>query len=37
VGETNAQLDEDFMDFLIPAIEDTPRISALVKKGSILC
>jgi predicted anti-sigma-YlaC factor YlaD len=37
VGETNLNLDEDFMDFLIPTPEDTPRISAFAKKGSILC
>jgi predicted anti-sigma-YlaC factor YlaD len=37
VGETNLNLDEDFMDFLIPTPEGTPRISAFTKKGSILC
>ncbi|MCK4986621.1 MAG: hypothetical protein KAS40_13920 [Desulfobacterales bacterium] len=37
VGETSLNLDEDFMDFLIPTPEDTPRISAFAKKGSILC
>ncbi len=37
VGETNLKLNEDFMDFLIPPTEGAPRISVLVKKGSILC
>ena len=37
VGETNLNLNEDFMDFLIPTTDDAPRISALAKKGSILC
>jgi len=37
VGETNVNLDEDFIDFLIPTNEGVPRISALAKKGSILC
>jgi hypothetical protein len=37
VGETNLNLDEDFIDFLIPTNEGVPRISALAKKGSILC
>ena len=37
VGETNMNLDEDFIDFLIPTNEGVPRISALAKKGSILC
>jgi hypothetical protein len=37
VGDTNLSLDEDFIDFLIPTNEDAPRISALAKKGSILC
>jgi hypothetical protein len=37
VGETNLDLDEDFIDFLIPTNEGVPRISALAKKGSILC
>ena len=36
-GETNLNLDEDFIDFLIPTSEDTPRISVFAKKGSILC
>lgn len=37
VGETNLNMDEDFIDFLIPTYEDAPRISALAKKGSISC
>ncbi|MDX1708269.1 MAG: hypothetical protein R3274_06690 [Desulfobacterales bacterium] len=37
VGETNLNLDEDFIDFLIPTNEGAPRISALAKKGSGLC
>jgi predicted anti-sigma-YlaC factor YlaD len=37
VGDTNLNLDEDFIDFLIPTNEYAPRISALAKKGSILC
>jgi hypothetical protein len=37
VGETNLNMDEDFIDFLIPPYEGAPRISALAKKGSILC
>jgi hypothetical protein len=37
VGETNLNLDEDFIDFLIPTNEGAARISALAKKGSILC
>jgi hypothetical protein len=37
VGETNLNLDEDFIDFLIPTYEGVPQISALAKKGSILC
>jgi hypothetical protein len=37
VGETNLNMDKDFMDFLIPTGESTPRISALVQKGLILC
>ena len=37
VGETNMNLDEDFIDFLIPTNEDVQRISASAKKGSILC
>ena len=37
VGDTSLNLDEDFIDFLIPTNEDAPRISALAKKGSILC
>ena len=37
VGETNLNLDEDFIDFLIPINEGAPRISALAKKGSRLC
>ena len=37
VGETSLNLDEDFMDFLIPVDESAAQISALAKKGSILC
>jgi predicted anti-sigma-YlaC factor YlaD len=37
VGDTNLNLDEDFIDFLIPTNEDAARISAFAKKGSILC
>ena len=37
VADTDLILDEDFIDFLIPTSEDDPRISALAKKGSILC
>ena len=37
VGETNLNMDEDFIDFLIPTSEDTHRISVFAKKGSILC
>ena len=37
VGETNLNMDEDFIDFLIPNYEGVPQISALVKKGSKLC
>jgi hypothetical protein len=37
VGDTNLKMDEDFIDFLIPINEDAARISALAKKGSILC
>ncbi|MCK5202848.1 MAG: hypothetical protein KAR15_03210, partial [Desulfobacterales bacterium] len=37
VGETSLNLDEEFMDFLIPTNESAARISASAKKGSILC
>jgi hypothetical protein len=37
VGETNLNTDEDFIDFLIPTYEGVPQISALAKKGLILC
>lgn len=37
VGETNLNLDQDFLDFLIPTSDDAPRISASAKKGSKLC
>jgi predicted anti-sigma-YlaC factor YlaD len=37
VGETNLDMDEDFIDFLVPINEDAARISVLAKKGSILC
>jgi len=36
-ADTDLNLDEEFIDFLIPTDEDDPRISALAKKGSILC
>jgi hypothetical protein len=36
-ADTNLNLDEEFIDFLIPTNEDDPRISAFAKKGSILC
>ena len=37
VGETNLNLDQDFLDFLIPNSDGAPQISALAKKGSKLC
>jgi hypothetical protein len=37
VGETNPNMDEDFIDFLVPINEDAASISVLAKKGSILC
>jgi predicted anti-sigma-YlaC factor YlaD len=37
VGETNVNLDQDFLDFLIPTSDDATRISALAKKGLNLC
>ena len=37
VGETSLNLDEDFLDFLIPTNDSADRISASAKKGSILC
>lgn len=37
VGEADVSADEDFFDFLIPNTDQTPRISALAEKGSILC
>ena len=37
VADTDLKLDDDFIDFLIPTSEDDPKISALAKKGSILC
>ena len=37
VGETNLNLDQDFLDFLIPTSDDDRQISALGKKGSKLC
>ncbi|MGD2184785.1 MAG: hypothetical protein PVI71_01605 [Desulfobacterales bacterium] len=37
VGETDLNLDQDFLDFLIPTTDDAMRISALAKKGSKLC
>jgi hypothetical protein len=37
VGETNLNMDEDFIDFLVPINEDAASISVLAKKGSILC
>ena len=37
VGETNLNLDQDFLDFLIPTSDDDRQISALGKKGLKLC
>ena len=37
VGETNLNLDQDFLDFLIPTSDDDRQISAFGKKGSKLC
>jgi len=37
VGETDLKMDKDFIDFLIPTTDEPPRISALAKKGLILC
>ncbi len=37
VGETELSQDEEFMDFLIPATEEAPRISAFTMKGSLRC
>lgn len=37
IGETNLNLDQDFLDFLIPTTDDANRISALAKKGPKLC
>lgn len=37
IGETDLSADEDFIDFLIPISDGAPRISALARKGSILC
>ena len=37
VGETSLNLDEDFIDFLIPTNDSAARISASAKKGSISC
>ncbi len=37
VGEAELNQDEEFMEFLIPAAEDPPRISALTMKGTLRC
>ena len=37
VADTSLNLDDDFIDFLIPDNGGAPRISALAKKGSISC
>jgi predicted anti-sigma-YlaC factor YlaD len=37
VGETNLNMDEDFIDFLIPTDDGVPQISAFAQKGSISC
>jgi hypothetical protein len=37
VGETDLNPDEEFLEFLIPAAEDVPRISALTRKGPARC
>ena len=37
VGETDLNPDEEFLEFLIPATEDTPQISSLIMKGPAIC
>ncbi len=37
VGETDLNPDDEFLEFLIPDTEDSPRISDLTKKGSARC
>lgn len=37
VGETDLNPDEEFLEFLIPAAEDVPRISVLTTKGPARC
>jgi hypothetical protein len=37
VGETGLNQDEEFLEFLIPAAEDVPRISVLTTKGPARC
>ena len=37
IGESSLNLDQDFLDFLIPTADDAQRVSALAKKGSTLC
>ncbi len=37
IGETKLNLDQDFLDFLIPTPDDATQISASAKKGSKLC
>jgi hypothetical protein len=37
VGETDLNPDEEFLEFLIPAAEDVPRISVLTPKGPARC
>ena len=37
VGETDLNPNEEFLEFLIPAAEDVPRISVLTKKGPVRC
>jgi len=37
VGETDLNPDEEFLEFLIPAAENVPRISVLTTKGPAIC
>lgn len=37
VGETELNPDEEFLEFLIPAADESPRISALTRKGPARC
>ena len=37
VGETDLNLDQEFIEFLIPATEDAPKISAFTMKGPARC